>query len=59
MGKDSADSVRSFRRNHREILGDAKLTLEDRDLFLDGLEVECFGARVNDGLEFDSSDVGL
>jgi hypothetical protein len=57
MGKDSADGVRSFRRNYREVLSDAKFSLEDRDLFLDGLELECSGAAVNNGLEFDSSNV--
>src|SRR5258708_23799380 len=54
MGKDSADGVRSFRRNYREILSDEKCSLEDGDMFLDGFQVERFGAGVNDGLEFDS-----
>ena len=54
VGKHSANSIRSFRRYQREILGDAKLSFKDGNLFLDGLEVKCFGSGVNDGLKFDS-----
>src|ERR1700758_4536728 len=54
MGKDGADCVRSFGRNYCEILGDAKLPLEDRDMFLDSFQVERFRARVNGRLQFDS-----
>src|SRR5258705_2181633 len=54
MGKHRADGVRSFGRNYREVLSDAKFSFEDGDVFLDGFQVERFGAGVNDGLEFDS-----
>src|SRR5258707_14985341 len=57
MGKHRADGVRSFGRNYREVLSDAKFSFEDRDMFLDGFQVERFGAGVNDGLEFDSGNV--
>src|ERR1700740_2592678 len=39
MGKQRADCIRSSRRNYREILGDAKLSLENRHMLLDGLQV--------------------
>src|SRR5260370_20425937 len=42
------------RRRYREILTDAKLPLEDRDMFLDGFQVQDFRVRVNNRLEFDS-----
>ena len=54
MGKHRADGIGSFRRNYREVLSDAKFSLEDGDMFLDGFQVERFGAGVNDGLESDS-----
>src|SRR5882724_9416580 len=54
MGKQRANCVRGARRNYREILGDAKIPFEDWDMFLDGFQVQYFGARVNDRLEFDS-----
>src|SRR5258706_1631356 len=54
LRKDRAEGISSARRRYREILADPKLSLEDRDMFLDGFEVEYFGVRVNDGLELDS-----
>src|SRR6267142_1422494 len=51
LGKQGADRIGSLRGRYREILGNAKLSLEDRDMFLDGFEVEHFRVRVNDRLE--------
>src|SRR6266478_5384514 len=54
LRKDRTESICSAGRRHREVLADAKLSLEDRDMFLDGFQVEDFRVRVNDRLEFDS-----
>src|SRR6267142_348291 len=54
LGKQRADRIRSPSRNYRQILGDAKFSLEDRDALLYCFQVERFGARVDDWLELDS-----
>ena len=54
LGKQRPDRIRSLRRRYRNILSDAKLSLEDRDMFLNGFQVQDFRVRVNDRLEFDS-----
>src|SRR6266478_2236383 len=54
LRKDRTESICSARRRYREILGNAKLSLEDRYMFLDGFQVQYFRARVNDRLQFDS-----
>jgi len=40
LRKDRAEGISSARRRYREILADPKLSLEDRDMFLDGFQVE-------------------
>ena len=54
LRKDRTESICSARRRYREILSNAKLSLEDRYMFLDGFQVQYFRARVNDRLQFDS-----
>jgi len=54
LRKGRTESICSARRRYREILGNAKLSLEDRYMFLDGFQVQYFRARVNDRLQFDS-----
>src|SRR6266850_251377 len=54
LGKQRADRIGSLRRRYCKILRDAKFSLEDRDMFLDGFQVQDFRVRVNDRLEFDS-----
>src|ERR1700739_3769189 len=54
LGKHRAQTIGNARWRHGEILADPKLSLEDRDMFLDCFQVEYFRARVNDRLEFDS-----
>src|SRR6202007_476649 len=54
LGKQRAEGIRSLRRRYGEILADAKLSLENRDMFLEGFQVQDFRLRVNDRLEFDS-----
>src|SRR6266436_1058427 len=40
LGKQRADRIRSPSRNYRQILGDAKFSLEDRDALLYCFQVE-------------------
>ena len=40
LRKNRAEGINSARRRYREILADPKLSLEDRDMFLDGFQVE-------------------
>src|SRR6266481_8367595 len=53
LRKDRSDRIGSLRRRYREILADPKLSLENRDVLLDGFQVQYFRVRVNDRLEFD------
>src|SRR6202040_314300 len=50
LGQHRAQAIGNARWRHGEILADAKFSLEDRYMFLDGFQVQYFRVWVNDRL---------